>query len=71
MITIDWLLLALMLAGTASLSALAGLMLGCVLSARKASSDDQCSLCGHCNHSRRDFCMTAGKGKGFEKRRHQ
>lgn len=69
MITIDWVLLVLMLAGTASLSALAGLMLGCVMSAHKAAQDRQEGLCGDCVGDRCDVCMTEGMYAGYEKRR--
>ena len=69
MITIDWLLLALMLASTSSLSALAWLILGCVMSAHKAEQDKQEGLCGHCIGDRCDMCMTEGMYAGYEKRR--
>lgn len=69
MITIDWVLLVLMLAGTASLSALAGMLLGCVMSAHKAAQDKQEGLCGDCVGDRCDMCMTEGIYVGYEKRR--
>lgn len=69
MITIDWVLLALMLAGTASLSALAGLMLGCMMSASKRGRDKQDGLCGRCSGVKRDVCRTEGMYVGHEKRR--
>ena len=69
MITIDWVLLVLMLAGTASLSALAGMLLGCVMSAHKAEQDKQEGMCGDCIGGKCDVCFTNGKGTGYEKRR--
>lgn len=69
MITIDWVLLVLMLAGTSSLSALAGLILGCVMSAHKAAQDKQDGLCRHCVGGKCNVCMTEGMYAGYEKRR--
>lgn len=66
MITIDWVLLVLMLAGAASLSALAGLMLGCVMSAHKAAQDRQDGLCRHCVGGKCNVCMTEGMYTGVE-----
>lgn len=69
MITIDWALLVLMLAGTASLSALAGLILGCMMSANKRVPDKRDGLCGRCSGVKCDVCRTEGMHVGYEKRR--
>ena len=70
MITIDWALLVLMLAGTASLSASLSLILACLmLGHKKTLQKDKTGLCGRCSASKCDVCMTEGMYSGYEKRR--
>ena len=70
MITIDWGLFILMLAGTASLSASISLFLACLLMSRKKTlPQDKIGLCGHCRAVKCDVYKTEGMYMGYEKRR--
>ena len=62
MITIDWALLVLMLAGAASLSASLSMILACLLLGRKR----EIGLCRICSQKKCDVCMTEGMYAGFE-----
>ena len=65
MITIDWILFVLMLAGTSALSAFLGLLLGCRLKGGRKGGGDLCSTC-----KGKDCltCCCAGKGMGYERK---
>lgn len=65
MITIDWGLFILMLAGAVCLSMLMGLLLGCCI--RPGAEKRDTDICRSCRHRNCVQCYYEGKGKGYER----